>query len=387
MNSSLLLAVFIAACSCQMSLGEPTTRQFTFDVKTSYVPLLKSLKNITTAIYNTWPAFDKHLPNYATIASTHADLLGDKGVLMSQPIHVIEGDTLEVTLINHLDSTGLSIHWHGFEMLNSLEYDGVVGITQCALAPQETMVYKFQVDETPGTYWYHTHSGALGVNAKNEIKAPLIVHPRSAKNEALVNELNGDIIAEQGSLDGLNFYNNERLLFFSDGFLVSESHKQLKKTGGLNPPVSKNDDGFTVGSFPFHYGTCNGKLREVIPVEAGQRYKLRLLNGGNLYGFRISIDGLPMTIIAADSEPVVPYEVDEVILHSAERFDVEIDIPLDMANKRVWIRADTLESKVQGYQVRNLDLTLCDERRNLAERYLLTLFGSNYRMECVQYYM
>jgi FtsP/CotA-like multicopper oxidase with cupredoxin domain len=261
-----------------------------------------------------------------------------------------------VTLINHLDSTGLSIHWHGFEMINSLEYDGVVGITQCALAPQETMVYKFQVDETPGTYWYHTHSGALGVNAKNEIKAPLIVHPRSAKHEALVNLLNSDIIEAQGSLDALNFYDNERLLFFSDGFLVSESHKQLKKVGGLNPPVSKNDDGFTVGSFPYHYGTCNGKLREVIPVEAGQKFKFRLLNGGTLYGFRISIDGLPMTIVAADSEPVVPYEVDEVILHSAERFDVEIDIPLDMANTTVWIRADTLESIEQGYQVRDLDL-------------------------------
>ena len=126
----------------------------------------------------------------------------------------------------------------------------------------------------------------------------------------------------------------------------------MKKVGGLNPPVSKNDDGFTVGSFPYHYGTCNGKLREVIPVEAGQKYKFRILNGGTLYGFRISIDGLPMTIVAADSEPVVSYEVDEVILHSAERFDVEIDIPLVMANTAVWIRADTLESIEQGYQVR-----------------------------------
>ena len=63
-----------------------------------------------------------------------------------------------------------------------------------------------------------------------------------------------------------------------------------------------------------------------------------------------------MTIVAADSEPVVPYEVDEVILHSAERFDVEIDIPLDMVNTTVWIRANTLESIEQGYQVRKMDL-------------------------------
>ena len=114
-------------------------------------------------------------------------------------------------------------------MMNSLEYDGVVGITQCAFAPQETMVYTFQVDETPGTYWYHTHSGALGINANNEIKAPPFVHPRSAKHEALVNLLNSDIIAEQGSLDALNFYDNERLLFFSDTDNLRAAMKRLRQ--------------------------------------------------------------------------------------------------------------------------------------------------------------
>ena len=325
------------------------SRQYTFDIRTSYVPLLQSLDNVDTAIHSTWPAFDKHIPDYATTASTHPNI----GVLMSQPIHVIEGDILEVTLINHLDSTGLSIHWHGFEMKNSIVYDGVVGITQCPLSPQETMVYRFEVDETPGTYWYHTHSGPLGVNALNEIKAPLIVHPRSDESEALVHALHNDVdIDTMSSYDALTFYGTERILFFSDGFLTSDSHKLLKKTGGLNPPVSKNNDGFTVGSFPYDFGTCNGKLREVIPVIAGKTYKFRLLNGGTLYGFRISIDGLRMRIVAADSEPVEPYDVDDVILHGAERFDVEVDIPMDMMNRSLWVRADTLESSLQGYQVR-----------------------------------
>jgi len=343
--------LIIAAASIISAQDSRTnSRQYTFDIQTSYAPLLQSLDNIDTAIYSTWPDFDKHIPDYATIASTHPNI----GVLMSQPIHVIEGDILEVTLINHLDSTGLSIHWHGFEMKNSIVYDGVVGITQCPLSPQETMVYRFEVDETPGTYWYHTHSGPLGVNALNEIKAPLIVHPRLDESEVLVNALHDDVdIHTMSSYDALTFYSNERILFFADGFLISDSHKQLKKVGGLNPPISKNDDGFTVGSFPYDFGTCNGKLREVIPVTAGKTYKFRLLNGGTLYGFRISIDGLRMRIIAADSEPVEPYEVDDVILHSAERFDVEVDFPTNMMNRSIWVRADTLESSRQGYQVRS----------------------------------
>jgi hypothetical protein len=100
------------------------------------------------------------------------------------------------------------------------------------------------------------------VNALNEIKVPLSVHPRSDESEALVNALHDDVdLHTVSSYDELTFYSTERILFFADGFLMSDSHKQLKKTGGLNPPVSKNDDGFTVGSFPYDFGTCNGKLR------------------------------------------------------------------------------------------------------------------------------
>lgn len=178
---------------------------------------------------------------------------------MSEPIHVIEGETLEVTLLNNLDSTGLSLHWHGFEMIDLLHFDGVVGLTQCALSPGEKMVYNFTVNEVPGTYWYHTHSGSLGVNAKNEIKAPLIVHPNTNESIALLdamyaNSLSSIEDSKLSSYDHLTSYGQERLLFLSDGFLISESSKQWVKMGGLNPPVSKNDDGYTVGSYPYQYG-------------------------------------------------------------------------------------------------------------------------------------
>jgi hypothetical protein len=70
-----------------------------------------------------------------------------------------------------------------------------------------------------------------------------------------------------------------------------------------------------------------------------------------MYALRISFDGYRMTLVAADSEPIEPVEVDEVILHAAERFDVRITIPEDSEiGSRSWIRADTLESRAQGYQ-------------------------------------
>jgi len=69
---------------------------------------------------------------------------------------------------------------------------------------------------------------------------------------------------------------------------------------------------------------------------AGQKYKFRLINGGQHFGYRITLGGLPLTVLAADSEPVFPVVMDEVILHTAERFEVEVSIPQDAALGDSW---------------------------------------------------
>lgn len=92
-------------------------------------------------------------------------------------------------------------------------------------------------------------------------------------------------------------------------------------------------------------------MREVVPVSPGRTYMFRLMNGGVHYGLRVNIAGLNMKILAADSEIVEPVVVNEVFLHTAERFDVEITIPNDwVAGDSFWIRADSVESAYQGYQ-------------------------------------
>ena len=69
---------------------------------------------------------------------------------------------------------------------------------------------------------------------------------------------------------------------------------------------------------------------------AGQKYKFRLINGGQHFGYRITLGGLPLTVVAADSEPVYPVVMDEVILHTAERFEVEVTIPQNAAVGESW---------------------------------------------------
>lgn len=64
------------------------------------------------------------------------------------------GETLEVTLHNRDIVAGVTLHWHGLSVPNG--EDGVAGVTQDAVLPGGTFVYRFRADQ-PGTYWYHTH--------------------------------------------------------------------------------------------------------------------------------------------------------------------------------------------------------------------------------------
>jgi FtsP/CotA-like multicopper oxidase with cupredoxin domain len=64
------------------------------------------------------------------------------------------GDLVAVTLVNENVSDGVTLHWHGIDVPNAM--DGVAGITQDAVMPGQSFVYKFVADR-PGTYWYHSH--------------------------------------------------------------------------------------------------------------------------------------------------------------------------------------------------------------------------------------
>lgn len=336
------------------------------EARASVAPLTAALPPHASS-YLAWPPphlRSTELPEYLNVATVASEANpapdgteNEPLRLMGPPIHVQAGGVLSVALRNSLATTGLSLHWHGFEMEGALAYDGVVGITQCPIAPGEVFRYNFTVNEVPGTYWYHTHSGEVGVEAYNAVRGALIVHPPIEVDASGENVTSGGDVADAVVMHptslyrDLLYYRNERILFLSDGSHHSGGHVLLHKMGGLNPPISYNDDHMSVGTSPWEFGTCNGRLREIVPVSPGQKYKFRIINAGSLFALRIAVDGFKLTIIAADSEPVIPYEVDEVILHAAERFDVMLTVPENaVVGMTSWIRADTLESRAQGYQ-------------------------------------
>ncbi|MEP5451137.1 multicopper oxidase domain-containing protein, partial [Roseibium sp.] len=65
-------------------------------------------------------------------------------------IRVAQGGRVQRRLVNRF-SQGTSTHWHGIRIDNAM--DGVSGLTQDVVQPEETFDYDFTVPDA-GTYWY-----------------------------------------------------------------------------------------------------------------------------------------------------------------------------------------------------------------------------------------
>lgn len=146
------------------------------------------------------------------------------GQLPGPELRVKQGELVEVTLINKDIDEGVTIHWHGVDVPN--REDGVAGLTQDAVMPQQKHVYRFIAEKT-GTNWYHSHQqsskqvqmGLYGVFIvepdttlpQKTADMAVVLHNWQAENGTSVSlgELNRlqRKIAEPGTLVRLRFVN------------------------------------------------------------------------------------------------------------------------------------------------------------------------------------
>jgi len=90
-------------------------------------------------------------------------------------IRAVEGQLVEVRLVNESVAGGATLHWHGFDVPNA--EDGVAGVTQDAVPIGGEHVYRF-VARAPGTYWYHSHQISHDQVVRG-LLGPLVVVPRA----------------------------------------------------------------------------------------------------------------------------------------------------------------------------------------------------------------
>jgi FtsP/CotA-like multicopper oxidase with cupredoxin domain len=251
------------------------------------------------------------------------------------------GDTINVTVENRITDPeeGVSLHWHGILHRGSPWEDGVPGISQHPIAPNETFTYSFTAD-LYGSTWYHSHYSAQYADG---VFGAMIIH---GPNHVDYDEDLGPVLLSD--------------TYHRDYFDILEDAMGNDKSKSRNATIPDNN--LIQGMGPFDCSqttlpcTQNGTFAK-FGFESGKSYRLRLINAGADAMQEFSIDGHTLTVIANDMVPIVPYETTTVRLGIGQRSDVVV-----VANSTagaVWMRS-TIPTCARAKQPNGLAIILYD---------------------------
>ena len=254
------------------------------------------------------------------------------GSLPAPTLRWREGDTVTIRVRNEL-SEPTSIHWHGLVLPANM--DGVPGLSFHGIAPGETFTYRFPLRQS-GTYWYHSHSA---FQEQMGLYGALVIEPREPDPFAYDRE-HVVLLSDWTDRDPLALY--LLLKRHSDYFNYQKrtlgDFARDAKRDGFSPALAERrewarmrmqpSDLADVGGAAYTY-LMNGRSPHgnwTGQFSAGERVRLRFINGSAMSTFDVRIPGLQMTIVAADGQNVHPATVDEFRIATAETFDVLVTL-------------------------------------------------------------
>ena len=184
-----------------------------------------------------------------------------------------------------------TIHWHGIRNIN--EMDGVSNLTQPAIEPGETFIYKFPLNDA-GTFWYHAHNKSW---------------------EQVARGLYGPLIVEDILPIG---FDNDITLVADDWRLTKEHDFDEKSLGSLMDWSHQGRLG--------NWLTINGESNPKILLKENTIVRLRLINASNARTLNFKFKNYTAKIIALDGAPCEPFFKSSFQIAPAQRIDFAINI-------------------------------------------------------------
>lgn len=221
------------------------------------------------------------------------EVLTFQGTLPNPTIRIKKGDRFDLDFTNSLPEPTI-IHWHGLIVPEEMD-----GHPKDAILTNTTKHYHYMVNQSAGTFWYHTHPHArTGKEIYYGLSGFYIIED---EEERKMNLPNGEFELPL-SIQDRRFDENRKLLY--------KDKKVIQDNNGVMGDV------ILVNSTPFPYK--NVKTR---------KYRLRILNSSSARTYKLAFDTIDeFALIGTDAglleEPVM---VKSVIVAVAERVDIIID--------------------------------------------------------------
>jgi L-ascorbate oxidase len=244
------------------------------------------------------------------------------GTLPAPLLRLREGEMVRIAVTNRLKEQS-SIHWHG--LLVPFQMDGVPGVSFPGIDPGETFVYEFPLTHS-GTFWYHSHSG---MQEAEGLFGPIVIDP--AGPDPIVCDREHVLVLSDWSpihpheqmrrLKMMGGYFNRQRQTLA-GLLAGKDQSLADRLAWGQMRMDATDISDVTGStYSFlvnGHGNAENWTGLFVP---GEKVRLRVINASSMTNFNFRIPGLPLTVVAADGNPVQPVETDEVQIAIAETYD------------------------------------------------------------------
>ncbi|KZL71998.1 multicopper oxidase, partial [Colletotrichum tofieldiae] len=214
------------------------------------------------------------------------------GVNGQWPLPLIEadkGDSLLLTVHNHLGNASTSLHFHGLFQNGTNHMDGAVGVTQCAIPPGKSFTYDFKFDQV-GTYWYHAHNDG---QYPEGLRGPLVIHD------------------PKGPYEGK--YDEELVITFSDWYHQS-TRSLIKELISVENPTGAEP----VPNSALMNDTQNLKVH----VQPGKTYLVRMVNIGAFSSHYVWFEGHALRVVEVDGVWTDEADAETLYIAPAQRYSV-----------------------------------------------------------------
>jgi CopA family copper-resistance protein len=248
-----------------------------------------------------------------------------------------EGDTISLRVRNRLAVTS-SIHWHGIVL--PADMDGVPGLSFDGIPAGGEYLYHFTVNQS-GTYWYHSHSR---FQEQTGLYGPIVIEPRDGERYPTQRDY-VVLLSDWTDTDPERIYANlkKQSDYYNYGKRTLGDFVRDVRRQGISQTVADRrmwnqmrmdpTDLADVSAGAYTYlinghapaGNWTGLF------DAGDKVRLRFINGSSMTFFDVRIPGLKMTVVAADGQAIEPVSVDEFRIATAETYDVIVEPGADRA--------------------------------------------------------
>lgn len=246
------------------------------------------------------------------------------GKIPGPELHFTEGDTAVIYVHNKMHHE-TSLHWHGLLLPN--EQDGVPYLTTAPIKGMSTHIFTFPLIQS-GTYWYHSHTM---LQEQVGMYGAFIIHKRDVPKVPEYTVLISDWTDQ-------NPHDIERSLHKANDWYgiqkgATQNYLEALKEGKLGTKFTnewKRMHAMDVSDVYYERFLINGKTEDhAAQFKAGDKVRLRVINGGASSYFWLTYSGGKITVVASDGEEVEPVEVDRLIVGTSETYDVIVNIPDD----------------------------------------------------------